>query len=189
MTGYEVFKDVVIPILAAILGGLITFLGVLLTINKADKVRREDEIKKARPLFSFHGLRQIPQLDSVMQHVCISDSEEPDKYKCDVYVELENSNLSSFEIKRLYHDGVWVGVEGNTVVLPGARCILNFRFADKPTCIFLEVEDALSNKHYYQLFVLFLWCKEPEGINYHTIREIKLISKENMDKIMKEKAN
>lgn len=182
-------KDVIIPIVAAMLGGAVTLVGVAWTIKKSDKNRSEDEIKKARPLFSFHGLRQIPQLDSVMQHVCISDSEELDKYKCDVYVELENSNLSSFEIKRLYHDGVWVGVEGNTVVLPGARCILNFRFADKPTCIFLEVEDALSNKHYYQLFVLSLWYKEPEGINYHTIREIKLISKENMDKIMKEKAN
>lgn len=186
MTCYDILRDVVIPLLAAILGGSITLAGVYLTIRKSERNRKEDEIKKAKPLFSFHGLRQIPELNTVMQHVCISDPEELDKYVCDVYVELENSNLSSFEIKRIYHDNVWVGVEGNTVVLPSAKCILNFRFSDNPACLFLEVEDALSNKHYYQLFVLVLWRKEPEGINYHTIKEIKSISKKDMEKIIKE---
>ena len=142
-------KDVIIPIVAAMLGGAVTLVGVAWTIKKTDKNRKEDEIKKARPLFSFHGLRQVPQLDPIMQHVCISDSSEPNNYKNDVYVELENSNLSSFEIKRIYHDGNWVGVEGNTVVLPNARCILNFRFSDDFDHLFLEVEDILSNKHFY----------------------------------------
>ena len=189
MTGYEVFKDVVLPLFAAIIGGSITLVGVAWTIRKSDKNRKEDEIKKARPLFSFHGLRQIPQLDSVMQHVCISDSEEPDKYKCDVYVELENSHLSSFEIKRIFHDNSWVGVEGNTIVLPGARCILNFRFADDLDHLFLEVEDALCNKYYYQLFVLYLGCCAREDKLLHTVREIKRIEKKDMEKLMKEKAN
>jgi len=189
MTCYEVFKDVVIPLFAAIFGGSITLVGVAWTIRKSDKNRKEDEMKKTRPLFSFHGLRGIPKLDSVIQHICLSDSSEPNKYECDVYVELENSNLSSFEITRIYHDGVWVGVEGNTVVLPGAKCILNFRFSDDLDHLFLEVEDALCNKFYYQLFVLYLGCCTREDKLLHTIRGIKRIATEDMERLMKEKAN
>lgn len=186
MTCYDVLKDVIIPLFAAIIGGSITLAGVYLTIKKADKIRKEDEIKKARPLFSFHGVRIIPELDSIMQHVCISDSLEPNKYNKDVYFELENSNLSSFEIKRIYHDDAWVECEGNIVILPGAKCIMNFRFSDKPTCIFLEVDDVLYNKYYYQLFVIYLGGQTKEGKLFHTIREIKKISKDDMENLMKE---
>ena len=186
MTSYDIFKDIIIPLLAAIIGGSITFLGVLLTIRKADSVRREDEIKKARPLFSFHGIRIIPELDPIMQHVCISDSGEFNNYTFDVYVELVNSELSSFEIKRIYHDDGWVNVEGNTVILPNMRCFLNFRFSYKPTCIFLEVEDVLLINHYYQLLLLPILYNAPESKAFYTLREIKEVSKESMEKIKKE---
>ncbi len=181
---YNVFKDMVIPIIAAAIGGLITFYSVVLTIKKSDKDRQDDEIKKARPLFSFHGLRIIPELDPVMQHVCISDSSEFNKYDFDVYVELVNSNLSSFEIKRIFHDNAWVCCEGNTVVLPNDKCLLNFKFSEKHTCIFLEIEDVLLIKHYYNLLIL------PIGLDagkvFYTLREIKNISKNDMEKIIKE---
>lgn len=179
-------KEIVIPIVAAVYGGLLTLVGVVLTIKKSDKDRKEDEIKKAKPMFAYNMLRQEPKLDVVVQRVCMSDVSEEIKNECDVYVEIENSNLSSFEIKRIYHDGSWVIVEGNTTILPSSKCILNFRFFDKPTSLFLEVEDVLGNKYFYQMFVLFLGVKSSNGMALHTVREIKSISSVDMENIIRE---
>lgn len=179
-------KEIVIPVVAAVYGGLLTLVGVILTIKKSDKDRKEDELKKARPIFAYNMLKLEPKLDVTVQKVCISDSTEQLQEACDTYVELENSPLSSFEIKRVYHDGKWVNMEGNTTVLPSSKCILNFRFVDKPLSLFLEVEDILGNEYYYQLFILYLGTQSSNGMNLHTVREIKSISKEEMEKILKE---
>ncbi len=179
-------KEIVIPVVAAVYGGLLTLVGVILTIKKSDKDRKEDDLKKARPIFAYNMLRQEPKLDVTMQKVCISDSTEQLQEECDTYVELENSPLSSFEIKRVYHDGKWVNMEGNTTVLPGSKCILNFRFLDKPLALFLEVDDILGNAYYYHLFILYLGTQSSNGMELHTVREIKNVSKEEMEKIMKE---
>lgn len=179
-------QTIVIALSSALIGGLLTLLGVVMTIKSSDKDRREDEIKKARPVFAYNMLRQEPKLDVVVQRVCISDSSEQLQEACDVYVELENSNLSSFEIKRIYHDSKWIKMEGNTVVLPSAKCLLNFRFIDKSNSLFLEIEDQLGNSYYYQLFVLLLGTKSSNGMVLHTVREIKNIVKEDMEALMKE---
>lgn len=182
----QTLQTIVIALTAALIGGLLTLLGVIMTIKKSDKDRREDEIKKARPVFAYNMLRQEPKLDAVVQRVCISDSSEQLQAACDVYVELENSNLSLFEIKRVYHDSTWVKMEGNTTVLPNAKCLLNFRFIDKPERLFLEVEDILGNLYYYQLFVLYLGTQSSYGMDLHTIREIKSISIDDMNNKIKE---
>ena len=77
-------------------------------------------------------------------------------------------------------------MEGNTTVLPSAKCLLNFIFLDNPNSLFLEVEDQLGNNYYYQLFVLFIEVNPSTGMALHTIREIKNITKEEMEMIMKE---
>lgn len=43
-------REIVIPIVAAIYGGMLTLVGVSLTIRKSDIDRKEDELKKAKPL-------------------------------------------------------------------------------------------------------------------------------------------
>ena len=179
-------KEIVIPTVAAVYGGLITLVGVSWTFKKSDKDRREDEKKKSRPIFSYHMLRKEPTLDIVVQQICISDTLEKGDYSCDASVELENSNLSMFEIKRIHHDNHWVGFEGNKVVLPGAKCLLHFKFSNNPRSIILEVEDILTNKYYFQLKVLSIGTKSSSGRDYHTIREINQISTEEMNKLIKE---
>ena len=182
----EALRTIILSLGAALVGGLLTLLGVMFTIKRSDRDRKEDEEKKARPLFAYNILRQEPKLDYVMQRVCISDSMEPGNLSCDVFVELENSDRSVFEIKGFFHDGGWVKAEGNTVVLPNSRCIVNFRFSDKPHLLFMEVEDGIGNPHYYQLWVLYLGTQSSAGKLLHTIREIKPISKADMEKAMGE---
>ena len=182
----EEIRTIVIAVIAAVYGGFIGLVGVGWTIRKSDKDRKEDEAKKARPIFSYNMLRQEPTLDVVVQKICLANALEKDVYKCEVNVELENSNLSPFEIKRIHHDNAWVEMEGNTMVLPGAKCLLNFRFTDNPLHLFMEVEDLLKNKHYYQLKILFLGTNSSSGKLLHTVREISEISETEMNKLIKE---
>lgn len=182
-------KEVIIPMVAAVYGGLITLVGVAWTIKKSDKDRKEDEEKKVRPVFSYNMLREEPLLESVVQRICISDSLEKDIYTCEVFVELENSNLSVFEVKRIHHDHKWVEVEGNKIVLPGAKCLLTFRFSDNPNHIFLEVEDILKKPHYFQLKVLTIGIKSSSGKFFHTVREINEIAEDDMKYLIKTEPN
>ena len=182
----QTLQTIVIALSAALIGGLLTLLGVIMTIKKSDIDRKEDEINKARPVFAYNMLMQEPKLDVAVQRVCISESSEHLQDACDVYVELENSNLSSFEIKRVNHDGTWVKMKCNTTVLPSAKCLLNFRFVDNPNSLFLEIEDQLGNNYYYKLFVMFLGTRSCNGMSLYTVREIKNITKEEMEMIMKE---
>lgn len=80
----QTLQTIVIALSAALIGGLLTLLGVIMTIKKSDKDRKEDEIKKARPVFAYNMLRQEPKLDAVVQRVCISDSSEQLQDACDV---------------------------------------------------------------------------------------------------------
>ena len=182
-------QTIVISLSAALISGLLTLLGVIMTIKKSDIDRKDDEIKKARPVFSYNMLREEPKLGTTVERVCFTDSTDLTPMACDSYFVIENSNLSSFEIKRLYHDGKWQIMEGNTTILPSSKCIVNFRFNDKVTSIFLEVEDILSNKYYYQLFILYVGSQSSDGMLLHTVREIKSISGDDMDKIIKEVSN
>ncbi len=183
----ENIKEIVIPIIAAVYGGLITLVGVSWTFKKSDKDRREDEIKKSRPIFSYNMLRKEPTVENVVQKLCMSDTLEKDIYACEVFVELENSNLSMFEIKRIHHDNNWVVCEGNTVVLPGDKCLLNFRFSNNPQYIILETEDILKIKYYFQLKVLNIpGAKSSSGKLLHTVREIKQLAAEEMMALINE---
>ena len=131
-------------------------------------------------------IRKEPILNDVIQKVCISDSLENDIYTSEVYVELENSNLSPFIIKRILHDNCWVAIEGNTTVLPGAKCLLSFRFSDSLAQIVLEVEDILKNLHHYRLMVLNTGSKTSSGKQFYTIREINNLSDEEVNELIEE---
>lgn len=185
----ESLQTIVISLTAALIGGFLTLLGVIMTIKKSDKDRKEEEIKKAKPVFAFNMLDHDPKFDDAIGKVCLSDTSEEFDISCDVFVELENSNLSPFELKRVFHDGKWVILEGNTTVLPSSKCILSFKFENDPTRLFLEVEDSLSNKYYYKLFILTLKADFSRGRVFHTVREIKNITKDDMEKLMKEESN
>lgn len=183
----EEIRTIVITVIAAVYGGFIGLVGVGWSIRKSDKNRKEDEIKKVRPIFSYNMLREEPTLDIVVQKICLFDISFENQDTCEVNVELENSNLSPFEIKRIYHDNKRVEAQGNTIVLPGGKCILNFRFTDNPLHLFLELEDLLKNKHYYQLRVLTLGPKalSSSGKFLHTVKAIKEIQEAEMNKLIR----
>ena len=58
MTYIEIIKDIIIPIISAIIGGLFTFLGVFITIKHEKNKERNERILSNKPLFCRLDYRQ-----------------------------------------------------------------------------------------------------------------------------------
>lgn len=176
-------QEILIPTISAVYGGLLTLIGVAWTIKSNNKdrkadlerienERKEEERKKAKPLFTFNMFDHIPSTkDGRKMCFTIEDLNQD----CSVHAEIENSEKSSFEIKRLYHDKKWYEVNGNTVILPNSKVLFAFNFNDVFN-IYLEIVDSLGYNYYYKLKVLHLLTGQGDGKHFHTIREIKEIS-------------
>lgn len=182
-------QTIIIAIVASLYGGLITLAGVAWTIKKSDKDRAEDEIKREKPCFSFNPLISEAKIYG-SEKVSFPAIENEKQYKCEVQVQLENSDKSPLILKKLFHDGNWVDLEGNLTLLPSGKCYLSFYF-DSPFNIVLTIEDILGNEYYYLLKVLRVAFPNNAKISssnrfFHTLREIKEISKEELLKTIKD---
>lgn len=181
-------QEIMVPLISAIYGGLITLVGVAWTIKKSDKNKRDNEVKKAEPLFSFSMLYTEPKADDYKK-LCISSYEININYECEAYFVLENSNQSAFEMKSIYHDGKKYELEGNTRMIPASpndECLVSFLFSS-PNDIYLEIEDILGNIFYYQIKVLCKFNKLSSNRKYlYTVREIKKIDILTLNKEVKE---
>ena len=182
-------QTIILTIVAALYGGLITLVGVAWTIKKSDKDRKEDWIKHEKPYFSFNPqFHEIPLNGS--EKACFPPIEREHKYKSEVLVQLENSDKTTFILKKLYHDEKWFELEGNLTVLPSGKCFLSFYF-DSPLDIVLAVQDTLGNEYYYTLYVLMDALVNgvelsSSGRFFHTLREIREISKDELSRLAKE---
>lgn len=182
-------QTIILTIVAALYGGLITLVGVAWTIKKSDKDRKEDEIKHEKPYFSFN--QQFHEIDlNGSEKACFPPIEGEYKYKSEVLVQLENSDKAPFILKKLYHDEKWFELEGNFTVLPSGKCFLSFYF-DSPLDIVLTVQDTLGNEYYYTLYVLMVALVNGAGLSssdrfFYTLREIKEISKDELSRLVKE---
>ena len=197
----ESVKEVVIPIVAAIYGGLLTLTGVAWTIRQGQKERSEDrkqleedrkqeEIKRAKPLFSFSMLYG-DNIDVTGEKVCFAP-DDLGRFEC--YSFIENSEHSVFTMKRVFHDKKWIPLVGNTVCLPNSKTLFCFKINEpfnRSNDIVLEIEDSLGNKYYYSIFPLISPLSAKETVNPNksstknkkpefTIIEIKEISLEEL---------
>ncbi len=178
-----------VPLISAIYGGLITLVGVAWTIKKSDKNKRDDEVKRAEPLFSFSMLRSEPDANKYKK-LCMSSYEvEINSFSCEAFFVLENSNQSAFEMKSIYHDGEKIQLEGNTKMIPASQndeCLVSFLF-NSPEDIYLEIEDILGNLFYYEVKVLCNFGLLSSNKKYlHTVREINKIDILTLNEEVKE---
>ena len=107
-----------------------------------------------------------------------------DKREFEVCVDIENSDRAPFIITRIFTDGEWRAIKGDTVVLPNKTVILQFHFENDVNNIFMEVKDALNNCYYYEMKVLCvkLFLPLTPSPRLHTIREIKEVSLDEIEK-------
>ena len=185
--------EVFVSVYSALVGGGLTLSGVAWTIYKGEKNRQEEEKKKSKPLFSANRLLS-DKISISTQKVCfdLEESEQIGTFPFSVTMEIENSNQSAFTIKKVFHDGKWWEIAGDTVILPNAKTFFHFSFKEDVNNLFLNVQDGLGNAYYYEMKVLLLrllLASNPSNDNAHTIREIREVSAEEVQKRTRESAS
>lgn len=176
-------KEVVIPIVSAVYGGLITLVGVAWTIRKSDSDRKEEEKKKAKPTFVLSMDNQKTDTDFTNK-VCFYEDEVLANTSV-VLALVENSEQSTFIIERIFHDGKWWDACGNNVIIPGRSIYMSFGFT-KSDNIILQIKDILDNRYFYSIvpfennYMIF-----DRGYNkmFYTIREFKEVSPSEIEMI------
>lgn len=167
-------QTIVLSLSAAIYGGLVTLIGVAWTIKKSEKDKKEEEEKKAAPLFSFNMLYEEPS-GAIIKKVCFPEDLET-QYNDEVYVELENSDRSVVILDRIFHDGTWFKLQGNTVMLPNKSCYISFKYSS-PINIQLIAKDVLGKEYLYHIKVVRIKRIDNKGKYFNTVREINKIYK------------
>ena len=148
----ESLQQVVIPIVSAVYGGLLTLVGVAWTIRKSDKDRKDEEIKKAKPIFSYNILFKNSSFS--INRVCTIKDKDIERFN-DLKFEICNSPNSVLYVSRLFHDSKWFNLIGNKIILPNNVLPITFSFTSKNDII-LEIKDSLSNIYFYKLNVVAL---------------------------------
>ena len=167
-------RTIVTAIVAAVYGGLLTLSGVAWTIHRSDKLKKEEEIQKAKPIFTFE-MQRTNAVDLTVKKVCtICDNEVGADFRC--WAILENSNHSVFSIEEIYHDGKWCKAECNKVVLPNSRVYIDFRL-NNLNDIYLKITDSLNNSYYYKLQTEWVGFKADVNGDLLTIYDMQEVCK------------
>lgn len=186
----NIIKDIIIPIYASILGGALALAGVAWTIKHSMIQKHEDELVKAKPLFTFNFFaeqnplannRKVCLVESGVQPKTLAEARQrPDG--TETYMELENSFQSSFTVKRFYFDNAWHSASANNVVLPNNRLVIQMFRKDCITHPIMEIGDIFARKFYYDLmFVpLSLRTKTGEKSFITTLSEMKEVTEQEV---------
>ena len=182
-------RTIVTTVAAALFGGCLTLVGVAWTIRQGQKERAEDrkqleedrkqeEIRKAKPFFSYKTLFEEPRVSSGKK-ICLPLDMPTCPNRMNAII--ENSNHSIFQLFRIYIDGKWHALKGNTVVLPASETIIHFQFNDLQNIV-IETFDILGNYYYYAFKLLTTDLKTEQGSSLYTLCEIYEISVEELQK-------
>lgn len=167
-------RTIVTAIVAAVYGGLLTLSGVAWTIHRSDKLKKDEEIQKAKPIFTFE-MQRTNTIDLTVKKVCTFCDNEADLV-CRCWAILENSNHSVFSIDEIYHDGKWCKAEGNKVVLQNSRVYIDFKL-NSLNNIYLKIIDSLNNIYYYRLQTEWVGFKADANGDLLTIYDLQEVCK------------
>lgn len=145
-------QTVAISITAAVYGGFITLVGVAWTIRKSDADRLKEEIAKNKPVFTF-GTVYEKRTQNNFDKDCSPSKASQEAFTYECIARIENSNLSSFEMKSITHDGQEFPLEGNVWLIPNNVCMLSFRLNNFKETVLLKVSDAFGREYTYKLIV------------------------------------
>ena len=180
----ENLRTIITTIVAAVYGGLLTLLGVALTIKKGERERKEEEKKKYKPIFTANRILS-EGAGITAKKACFSYSDTGELFICSVTMEIDNADKSVFEIKSVFHDNKWWNIAGDYVVLPNRQVIFYFSFNEDVNNLFMRVQDGIGNQYYYEIKVIAINLfpgHQSNNIYAHTVREIKEITLEEIEK-------
>ena len=146
-------RNIIIPIVSAVYGGLLTLVGVAWTIKDNNNKKRQDELNKAKPMFSLMTDFYVA-LNSVYPTIPFyipNYSSLNDVHYISLFI---NSDTSSFYVKSVYAQSFGLLTPTtNNVVLKNQhfKIIINSDNAHEDKVVFLTLEDVFGRLFYYEL--------------------------------------
>lgn len=172
MDNMEILKNIIIPIVSAIIGGLCTFLGVLITILHEKKKEKEERLLVNKPLFYRLDLRQEYEHKSAVDF-CLGVGNFDDK-KGQIFGVIKNTDNAVLIIdgvsvngklyKSLYGDVVDKNQIFNLYVNVSEK-------VNKEDEIVFFVKDIMENKYEYKVETRYKDEKYSEIIGFKEIKK------------------
>ena len=164
-------QEIIIPIIAAVYGGLLTLVGVAWTIRKSDNDRKIEEEQKAKPIvFICNPKTTSINKDGLIKAILLSELEKGTLKKANEKIEayilpqitINNSDYSyvairGFKVNNEYH----IYDFGRVLQKEKTICLVNdfrFEFAGEIETVALLLQDMLENL--YELELNFSIYKE-----------------------------
>jgi len=161
MSCYQLWGDILIPLISAIIGGLLTFLGVYYTIRKQEKKEKQEEILKYKPYLKISNDKCINEINCKKD---IQDDVDLDKdlevmdcyysYLIDTFY-IKNSENAECVIKEIILDSQRYALNETLLLnneIVGISTTKNLFVATKKLLneIYLTASDLLGNLYYYK---------------------------------------
>lgn len=146
---FNVVKDIIIPLVAALIGGGLTLIGVLVTIRHENKKRCEEKILSNKPyIYLINPLQKYD--DNAIDYVLTND--EVNSNKRDGFI-LKNTDNAILIIESLVIDGIEYLPKYGNVVDKNKTAIININnvIPRDDSSIVLTIKDSLKNVYKYKL--------------------------------------
>ena len=159
MNDLNIISDVIIPIVASFIGGILTLGGVIITINSQKKKDIEDKKLRIKPYFYANNSYQIINgLDKADDFVMVNESKIKGDYEIEGIIVI---------------DGKYYFPEHGNIIDKDTIFYL-YIFPDEiknANEIYLTVTDVMNNEYYYKLECCF------DGKKYYEIQGFEELEK------------
>lgn len=165
MNDINIISDIIIPILASFIGGILTLGGVIITINTQKKKDIEDKKLSIKPYFYANNPYQIIDgLDKADNFVMVNESKVKGDYKIEGII--KNTDNAIMILKNIIIDGKYYFPEHGNIIDKNTIFYL-YIFPDEiknANEVYLTVTDVMNNEYYYKLECYF------DGKKYYGIQ-------------------
>ena len=149
MECYNVWVDILIPLISAFLGGLLTVIGVICTIKHENKCRKNDERKLYKPLFVALGSLDLFDEDCIV--IDLESNVDKDMF-CLLEGYIKNLDFSHFIIDSIVINDIEYYPVNNSVIEKNSEILFRvFGNQKEIRLATLNTLDVLGNKYIYNV--------------------------------------
>ena len=174
MEQFKLLKDIIIPIVSAIIGGLFTFLGVFITIKHEKKKEKEEERLANKPLFYRLDLRQEYDYNKAVDF-CLGVGNFDDKAG-QIFGVIKNTDNAILIIEGVsVNNKLYKSLYGNVIdknQIVNVYVNVSKKLDESDEIIFI-IKDIMENEYKYKVEVQYKDSEYSEMIGFKEIKNIK----------------
>lgn len=148
--------DVIIPLVSALIGGIVALVGVYITLSHERNVRKAETSANAEPFFSIFGLYDHGRFSNAQDHVfSFVSGDTYDNTQSHLVANIVNSEKVEFVIDEFCVGGIHYHPYGyeRQFISKGLVCtiVINIKTDADLSNVLMYITDINSTKHIYKL--------------------------------------